>query len=309
MLDPTYREGILIDTQWLAEHLNDPGIRIVDLRWRPRFVDGKGIAEDRREDYLEGHIPGAVFLGCVSDLTDPSVEGITLVAPPAHFADAMNRVGISNDTLVIAYDDAPLPLASARLWWTLHYYGHTRVRVLAGGLRQWRKEGLPLTKEIPAIPPETFTPRVQAAIRATKETLRRSLGAPEVIIIDCMSFEHYNGSVPRPWGVRDGHIPGAVCLPWLALGLGLEKAGSHEARIQALNGDSPTNYLPADELRSLFRQVGVMPGKRVITYCGGGYAACHAFLALGLIGFENVAVYDGSMAEWSRDPTLPMEAS
>jgi thiosulfate/3-mercaptopyruvate sulfurtransferase len=85
MLDPSYSKGILVDTQWLAEHLDDPGVRVVDLRWRPRFVDGKGVAEDRREDYLEGHIRGAVFLGCVSDLTDSSAKGITLVAPPRAF--------------------------------------------------------------------------------------------------------------------------------------------------------------------------------------------------------------------------------
>jgi thiosulfate/3-mercaptopyruvate sulfurtransferase len=301
MLDPDYKEGILVDTQWLGDHLNDPGIRIVDLRWRPSFVDGKGIALDRREDYLEGHIPGAVFLGCVSDLTDSSVQGVTLVAPPDHFARAMGRAGIGDTTMVIAYDDAPLPLSSARLWWTLHYYGHPRAVVLAGGLRQWRKDGLPLTREI--------TPRIQPAIRTTKEMVRKSLDDPEVVIIDCMAFEHHRGSVPRPWGVRDGHIPGAVCLPWLALGLDLEKAGSHEARIKALESDDPIHYLPANELRTLFAQVGVTSGKRVITYCGGGYAASHAFLALGLIGFENAAVYDGSIAEWTRDPNLPMEIS
>ena len=309
MLHSAYKENILVDTQWLTKHLEDPELRIVDLRWRPRFVDGKGVAEDRKEDYISGHIPGAVFLGCVSDLTDPSLEGVTLVAPPEHFASAMGRAGINNKTLVIAYDDAPLPMASARLWWTLQYYGHCEVRVLAGGLRQWRAEGRPLTKDIPSIPSEMFRAKIQPEIRATKETVRQTLGDPEVVLIDCMSVEHYNGSVPRPWGVRDGHIPGAKCLPWLALGLGLKKATSSEARMEALNSDEPIHYLPAEKLRTLFVNVGVVPGKRVITYCGGGYAACHAFLALKLLGFENGSVYDGSMAEWSRDPTLPMEMS
>jgi thiosulfate/3-mercaptopyruvate sulfurtransferase len=91
--------------------------------------------------------------------------------------------------------------------------------------------------------------------------------------------------------------------------LGIEKAGSHEARIKALESDDSIHYLPAHELRALFAQVGVTSGKRVITYCGGGYAASHAFLALRLIGFENAAVYDGSIAEWTRDPSLPMETS
>jgi thiosulfate/3-mercaptopyruvate sulfurtransferase len=309
MLDSAYREGILVDTQWIADNLKNPEICIVDLRWRPHFVNGKGIAEDQKEGYLAGHIPGAVFLGCVSDLVDPTFKGPALVTPPELFAKAMSSAGIGKHTLVIAYDNAPLPMASARLWWTLHYYGHHRVRVLAGGLRQWQDEGRPLTTEIPSGRHETFVPEVKPSIRATKETVRESLGNPAVVIIDCMSFEHYNGSVPRPWGVRDGHIPGAVCLPWLALGLGLEKTTSSEARMEALNSDRPINYLPAEELQDLFNHVGVKQGKRVITYCGAGYAACHAFLALKLIGFENAAVYEGAIAEWSRDPTLPMETS
>jgi len=149
MLDPAYREGILVDTQWLTGRLNDPVIRIVDLRWRPRFVDGKGIALDRREDYLEGHIPGAVFLGCVSDLTDPSIQGLTLVAPPDHFARAMGRLGIGDTTMVIAYDDAPLPLSSARLWWTLHYYGHPSVMSWPAGFASGERRTYPSPRKSP----------------------------------------------------------------------------------------------------------------------------------------------------------------
>lgn len=309
MLDPAYQQDTLVDTAWLSKHLEDPDVRVIDLRWRPRFVDGKGIAEDRKEDYLESHIPGAVFLGCVSDLTDPSVKGPTLLVPSEQFERTMARAGIGDDTLVVAYDDAPLPMASARLWWTLQYYGHDKVKVLAGGLRQWKEEGRPLTKVIPQVKPKRSSAKARPEIRATKDTVLQSLEDQNVLIIDCMSFEHYDGSVSRPWGVRDGHIPNAVCLPWLALGLGLERASSSDARTEALSSDRPIHYLPADELRDLFAQVGVTKEKRVITYCGGGYAACHALIALRLTGFENAAAYEGSMAEWSRDPAVPLVKS
>ncbi|MFH1933054.1 MAG: sulfurtransferase [Pseudomonadota bacterium] len=302
-------ENPFVDTQWLWEHLNDPGIRIVDLRCTSAFATGKNVLEACREDYVDGHIPGAVFLDCLHDLTDPSFQFIAFVSPPEHFSEVMSRAGIGDGTLVVVYDDGPLPLASARLWWTLHYYGHTEVKILDGGFLQWVWEDRPLSKDVPTVPRKTFTPKIQAAIRATKETVRRSLGDPGTVLVDCLPFEQYNGSVSNAWGVRKGHIPGAVCLPYLATGMGMEKAYSNEARMEAVNSDHPLHFLPIEELRALFTHLGVGSGKRVITYCGKGYASCNVFLALKLIGFRDATVYDGSIAEWSRDRNLPMEKS
>lgn len=300
---------VFVSTQWLAEHLNNPDMRIVDLRFLPIFAKAKEVDEDCIEDYIYGHIPGAIFLDCISGMVDISLDGVNPVAPPERFAEIMGNAGIGSNTLVIIYDDAPLPLASARLCWTLRYYGHDKVRVVAGGFRQWLNEARPLDTEIPHVRSETFRSLIQPGIRATKEEVLRSLGDPGVVIIDCLSFERYRGEIGHYLSVRDGHIPGAVCVPWLATAIGMEKASSDEVRMEAMAGDHPYPYLPIEELRGLFTQIDVWPGKRVITYCVRGYASCTVYLALKMIGFKDVAVYDGSIAEWSRDPTLPMETS
>lgn len=302
------RLDILVDTTWLADHLSDPGVRIVDLRWQPRFVGERGSVDDALESYLKGHIPGAAFVGSVTDLTDPSDPDVRLVAPPEQFAELARGLGIAPDTLVVAYDDFALPAAAARFWWTLRYYGHAHVRVLDGGFRKWCAERRPLSREVCFYPPATFTPRPHSSLRATKEEVQAALGDPGVVLIDCMSAEQYRGEAPRPWSVRRGHIPGAVNVPWLATGSGDLDAMSNEARLRAILGTQFFCYRAPAELRRLYQAVGVGEGKRVITYCDLGYAASNGCLTLLLAGFAgDVAVYDGAMAQWSRDPTLPVE--
>jgi len=302
------RLGILVDTTWLENHLTDPGVRIVDLRWQPRFVGEQGFVDDALESYLRGHIPGAAFVGSVTELTDPTDPDVRLVAPPEQFAELAQRLGIAADTLVVAYDDFALPAAAARFWWTLRYYGHEHVRVLDGGFRKWRAEGRPLSREVPSHRPAAFIPRPRPSWRAVKEEVRAALGNPGVVLIDCMSIEQYRGEAPRPWSVRRGHIPGAVNVPWLATGSGDLDAMSNEARLRAILGDQFFCYRAPEELRQLYQAVGVGAGKRVITYCDLGYAGSNGCLTLLLAGFSgDVAVYDGAMAQWSRDLTLPVE--
>ena len=140
----------LVRTAWLADHLDHPDVRVVDVRWRARYAAGRGISADDEAGYVAGHIPGAAFVGMVRDLADPQSDVPDRLVPPARFAQVMERLGIGNHTLVVAYDDMVLPLSAARLWWALSYYGHARVRVLDGGLRRWRAEGRPLSTEVPA---------------------------------------------------------------------------------------------------------------------------------------------------------------
>ncbi|MCK5274294.1 MAG: sulfurtransferase, partial [Alphaproteobacteria bacterium] len=115
--------GPLVSTEWLAQHLDDSNLRVVDVRWRSRYENGRGVSFDDREGYLEGHIPGAVFAGMIGDLSDPNHPIPDMLIQPEPFAKAMGRLGVGNDTLVVAYDDMGLPLGSARLWWALSYYG------------------------------------------------------------------------------------------------------------------------------------------------------------------------------------------
>lgn len=300
---------MFVDTQWLADHLNEPDIRVVDVRFTRCFSNHDKVAQECWEDYLEGHILNAVYIDCIKDLTDPSFKDIFIVPPPSHFAAVMNRIGVTNDTLVVCYDEAPYPLGSARFWWTMHYFGHHRVKILSGGVRKWTMEGRPLSQVIPNVPKTTFTPKVNEAIRATKETVKRSLNHQETILIDCLPARTYFGKVINSWSIRKGHIPGAVWLPPAELIKGLERSSPPEERAKSMANDKPYPFFPIEDLRKIFSRVGVAQGKRVITYCGKGEASCSVFLALKMIGIQDVALYDGSLAEWSRDPDLPMEIS
>ena len=135
----------LVQTEWLAAHLDDADLRIVDVRFRSRTRQGRGNLVDDRDGYAAGHIPGAVFVGTVTELSDPQHPIPDMLVRPELFAEVMGRLGIGDNTLVVAYDGMGLPLAAARLWWALSYYGHDRVRVLDGGLHKWQVEGRPLS--------------------------------------------------------------------------------------------------------------------------------------------------------------------
>jgi thiosulfate/3-mercaptopyruvate sulfurtransferase len=300
----------LVTTEWLAAHMRDPNVRIVDVRWRSRYENGRGISLDDRDGYLAGHIPGAVFAGMMGDLSDADHPVPDMLAPPEQFAQAMGRLGIGDDTLVVAYDNMGFPLGSARLWWALSYYGHDRVRVLDGGLREWEAERRPLSTDVPVPEVATFTPRVRPEWKASKQDVIAALGQPGTVIIDCLTPELYRGGGERHlWGERPGHIPGAVNVPYLA-NIDPELVSVTAAERERLLASGRSFAFGAPEaLAGLYRDAGVTPDRQVITYCGRGYAGACGLLALKLLGYESVRLYDGSWAEWSADPSLPVEVS
>ena len=300
----------LVSTEWLAQHCDDPDIRIVDVRWRSRYENGRGISFDDHEGYLAGHIPGAVFAGMIGDLSDPDHPVPDMLAREDRFAQAMGRLGIANDTLVIAYDNMGFPLGSARLWWALSYYGHDHVRVLDGGLRQWQQEDRPISTDVPVVQPATFTPRRRPDWIASKEDVMAALDRSTTIIIDCLTPELYRGSGDRHlWGQRPGHIPGAVNVPYLAnIDPRLANVTAAE-RERLLGSGRPFTFCSSKELSALYEAAGVTPDRDVITYCGRGYAAACGLLALKIIGHQNVRLYDGSWTEWSADANLPAEVN
>jgi thiosulfate/3-mercaptopyruvate sulfurtransferase len=300
---------MFVETQWLSEHLGDQGIRIVDLRFSRCFSRNEKVAEECRQDYHEGHIPGAVYMDCMEDITDTAYKDIFYVTPPDHFREVMGRAGINNKTLVVCYDDAPYPLASARFWWTMLYFGHTRVKILNGGIRKWIKEGRSLSTDIPFVSNEDFTPKINDTLRATKQTVKKALNDHRTVIIDCLPYRQYHGKVRNSWSVRKGHIPNALWLPPMELVEGLDRASPAKDRERSMANDKPYPFFPIEVLRRIFTEIGVEPEKRVITYCGKGEAACSVLFALKIAGIEDVAIYDGSIAEWSRDSSLPMEKS
>lgn len=300
----------LVTSEWLAGHLGDPGLRVVDVRWRSRYENGRGISFDDYDGYLAGHIPGAVFAGMIADLSDAQHPIPDTLVPPEQFAQVMGRLGIGNETLVVAYDNMGFPLGSARLWWALSYYGHDRVRVLDGGLRTWQAEGRTLSTDVPTPEAATFVPRVRPEWKASKEDVLAAMDGPETVIVDCLTPELYRGGGERHlWGQRPGHIPGAVNVPYMAnIDPELATVTAAERERMLASGRSFT-FGSLETLATLYRNVGATPDRDVITYCGRGYAGACGLLALKLLGYERARLYDGSWAEWSADPTLPTEVS
>jgi len=291
----------LVETGWLAEHLNDPNLRIVDARWR-----GDGSSCRR---YRSGHIPGAVHIDWHLDLGHTAGGVRDLILPAEWFGAMMRAVGIGDDTRVVAYADYDYS-GAVRLWWALRYYGHDQVAVLNGGITKWMAEGRPLSADVPEPNPAQFTPRVQPQLLATAAEIEQALIDPQsnVRLVDTRPIEQYagdavwtpRGSLYLPPGqdwveldgriMRGGHIPGAIHL--------------HATRNLDPND---WTYLPAEQLRAQAHAVGIEPDRRVITYCGVGISASNGLFALHLAGYRNIALYDASWEEWGTDPARPIE--
>jgi thiosulfate/3-mercaptopyruvate sulfurtransferase len=276
----------LVSVSWLRERLGDPGLRVVDCRYR---LGEPGAGEKL---WHEGHIPGAAYLDLDRDLAaEPGERGRHPLPEPEAFQAAARRAGIGPDTLVIAYDEAAEG-GAARLWWLLRHVGHDRVAVLDGGLRAWRAEGGPL--EAAAKQPAAGTePGGGQFIARPREGDTRGadelLAAPpraQRLLLDARAPERYRGEVePIDWVA--GHIPGAANLPFAEV---------------APDG----TFLAPDELRARFEAAGAAPGRELVAYCGSGVSACVLLLAAEVAGLEPGRLYPGSWSEWSRRG-LPVE--
>lgn len=265
----------LVSTEWLSTHLADPALRILDTR---DFLTTDS-RSSRLDAYEAGHIPGAVFVDALDDLSDPHGAVPYLILPPEDFAQLMGQLGIGDNTTVVVYDESGNSIA-ARLWWALRYYGHEDVKLLNGGLTKWEMDSLPLETGAVTPPPATFTAQVNPKLLATVDDVQGAIEDPNTALIDSLWPYSYSG----------GHIPTAVNL------LATDNLDTEDKTL-----------LPPDELAQLWSKTGVQPGQPIITYCGAGYYGAFNLFALYVLGYENASLYDGSLIEWGDYLSLPME--
>lgn len=284
--------GPLVSTGWLAAHIGEPGLRVLDctvfLRAPTPGADRRAfVQEPGRAAWQESHIPGAGFADLVHELSDPEATLPFMMPSPARFAQAMGRYGVGDGSAVVLYDAAGSMWAT-RVWWMLRAFGFDNAAVLDGGWKKWTLDRLPVSGEAPTPALATFTPRPRPALVATREDVLEAISAGSACVVNALTPEQHRGDV-APYG-RPGHIASSVNI---------------SARDLL---DSQTGaYLPLAALRERCEAPGALASGRVITYCGGGIAATSTAFVLTLLGHENVAVYDASMSEWGRDKSLPME--
>lgn len=280
-------ESPFVSVTWLSDHLNDADLRVIDVRGHVRpACDPPPHYFSHREDYEASHIPGAVFVDWTRDIVDPDSRTGMFLAPPDTFAALMGRLGVGDETTVVAYDDAN-GMFAARIWWALQAYGHERVYVLAGGWPAWVAAGVPTTDLVPQPDPAQFTVRQHTGLRLDADAVQAALGDPDVTLIDVRAPGEYAGLTSRV--ERAGHIPGAVNLP---RGLLLDESG---------------RLVPLDQVRDLAAGAGIaLQGQRLITYCNAGVSASYVMMALHAAGAEAVAVYDGSWKDWATDDARPI---
>jgi len=272
----------LVSTQWLADHLSAPDVRVVDATWA---MPGSGIVP--RDEYDAQHIPGAVFFN-IDEIADTNSPLPHMLPPPEKFSSRVRRLGLGNGNRVIVYDRNGGAMAAARVWWMFRTFGHKDVSVLSGGLSKWIKEGGAI-EDLPPMPRERhFISRTNSLLVRDINHMLANVSSGKEQVLDARSSARFKGEEAEPRaGARSGHIPGSLNLPWAEL----------------LNPEDKT-LLPAPELRQKFEAAGVDFSRPVVTTCGSGVTASLLALGLHLLGHEDVAVYDGSWAEWGgRDDT------
>jgi thiosulfate/3-mercaptopyruvate sulfurtransferase len=279
MTDPGF--GTLVTTEWLAARLGEPDLCVVDASW---YLPTE--RRDAKAEYRAAHIPGAVFFD-IDEIADADSPYPHMLPSPVKFSARARKLGLGDGNRIVAYDGGNA-MAACRVWWMFRAFGHGEVAVLDGGFAKWRAEGRAV-EDVPPRPRERhFTARVNNLIVRTLDQVRADLAGGRVQVVDARSAGRFAGTAPEPRpGLRSGHMPGARNLPY-----------------DRVLDPATRTFLAAPELRRRFADAGVALDRGAVTTCGSGVSACVLALALDLLGHRDVAVYDGSWAEWgSRDDT------
>jgi thiosulfate/3-mercaptopyruvate sulfurtransferase len=274
----------LVPTGWLAERLGRPGLVVVD---GSTYLPTSG--RDPAAEHAAGHIPGAVFFD-VEATSDPATSLPHMLPAPEAFAARIGSLGIGDGDQVVVYDGSGINLSAARVWWMFRVMGHERVSVLDGGIGKWRAEGRPVETGTVRRPAAAFTARLRPGAVRDLPGMLAALRNGREQVVDMRSAGRFAGTEPEPRaGLRGGHMPGALNLPF------------HE-----LVGPDGT-MLPPEGLRRRIEAAGVDPARPVIATCGSGVSACALILALHLLGHDSAALYDGAWTEWGGRPDTPVE--
>ena len=276
MIDP------LVSTTWLAQHLGDLDVQIIDASWWMPAEKRSGQAE-----YLERHIPGAIFFD-IDAITDKTSDLPHMLPSPEAFAIAAGQLGLLRDAKLVIYDTFGIRSA-ARVWWTLRVMGFEHVFVLDGGLKAWEANGLQLVSTPTLLRPTRLQPAFRQELVRSAEEVTAILDDQPQQMVDARSAARFRGEVPEPRaGLRGGHMPGARNLPF--------------DRLLTLDGLMKS----ADEITAVFQAAGVTLGAPIVTTCGSGVTASVLALALARLGYGDVPVYDGSWSEWGGLPDAPI---
>lgn len=274
---------LLVSTEWVADHLDDPDLVVLDCTVWLKPAEGGGMRSiSGRQDYDEGHIPGAGFADLTGDLCDSSSRLRFVVPSPEQFSAAMGVLGVGDDSRVVLYDSNH-SMWAARVWWMLRWVGFDRAALLDGGQKVWAAEGRPLSTESVSRAEATLTPSPRPELIASQSDVLAAIEDGSTCLVDALGEAQYRGEQDT-YG-RPGHIPGASNTP--AIGL-LDESG---------------RYRPQDELAAMFDGD---KSARTITYCGGGIAASSDAFIMTRLGFTDVAVYTASLQEWAADPANPL---
>lgn len=282
----------LVQTDWLAAHGNDGNLRIFDCTTHLLPADATTDAPYRivpgKAEYDHGHIPDAGFLDIQGALSDNTTKLRFMLPSAEQFAAVMSRSGVGDNSRVVLYCAGGIMWAT-RVWWMLRAFRFDNAAVLDGGWDKWKAEGRAVSTAPCTYPPATFTAHPRPGLFVGKEQVLSSLNDPKIVSVNALMPELHRGDGSSRYG-RAGRIPGSVNVPAATLLDPQTKA-----------------FVPLDEAQTKFSAVGVAKDKQVIAYCGGGISATVDLFLLHQLGYENLTLYDGSMGEWAKDESLPIE--